>query len=70
MGHANFCGQEEAEYDPAARKAERDEITTLIDKINISALISRASALRGGLTCSIPHDLQYDRSTRSSVMGG
>ncbi|KAJ5469741.1 hypothetical protein N7539_009359 [Penicillium diatomitis] len=60
----------EAEYDPAARKAEQDEITKLIDKINIPALISRASALRGGLTCSILQDLRYDRSTRSSVMGG
>ncbi|KOS41013.1 hypothetical protein CDV55_103664 [Aspergillus turcosus] len=70
MGHADFYGQEEAEYDPAARKAEQDEITKLVDKIDISALISRASALRGGLPCSIPHDLQYDRSTRSSVMGG
>ncbi|KAJ5472108.1 hypothetical protein N7539_008677 [Penicillium diatomitis] len=34
--------EEEAEYDPAARKAEQDEITTLVDKINIPALISRA----------------------------
>lgn len=45
MVYADFCGQEEAEYDPAARKTERDEITKLVDKINISALISRASAL-------------------------
>ncbi|KAJ5982448.1 hypothetical protein N7451_012548 [Penicillium sp. IBT 35674x] len=60
----------EAEYDPAARKAEQDEITKLVDKINIPALISRATALRGGLACSIPQNLRYDRSTRSSVMGG
>lgn len=26
VGHATFCGQEEARYDPAARKAEQDEI--------------------------------------------
>lgn len=70
MGRADACGQEETKYDPAAREAERDEITKLFDKINISALISRASALRGGLACSIPQDLRYDRSTRSSVMGG
>lgn len=62
--------EEEAEYDPAARKAEHEEITNLINKINVSALISHASALRGGLACSIPHSLEYDRSTRSSVMGG
>lgn len=35
----DFCGQEEAEYDPAARKAEQDEITKHVDKINIAALI-------------------------------
>ncbi|KAJ5380250.1 uncharacterized protein N7496_002678 [Penicillium cataractarum] len=62
--------EEEAEYDSAARKAEGDEITKLFDKINISALISQASALRGGLACSIPQGLRYDRATRSSVMGG
>lgn len=48
----------------------KDEITNLIDKINVSALISQASSLRGVLRCSIPQSLQYDRSTRSSVMGG
>ena len=62
--------KEEAEYDPAAREAEHDEITNLINKINFAALISQASALRGGLACSIPQKLEYDRSTRSSVMGG
>jgi hypothetical protein len=44
LGHADSCGQEEAEYDPAARKAEQEEITNLSEKIN-AALISRASAL-------------------------
>ncbi|KAJ5240209.1 hypothetical protein N7468_004828 [Penicillium chermesinum] len=63
MGPADFCGQDEAEYEPAARKAEQDEITKLVDKINISALISRASALRGGLKCSIPHDLQSNATS-------
>lgn len=70
IDRADFYGQEEAKYDPAARKAEKDEITRLVGKIDVSALISRASALRGGLPCSVPHNLQYDRSTRSSVMGG
>ncbi|KAJ5569827.1 uncharacterized protein N7459_009257 [Penicillium hispanicum] len=62
--------EDEAAYDPAARKAEVDEITRLVDKINLHALLSRASCLRMGIACSIPHSLQYDRSTRSSVMGG
>jgi len=38
--------------------------------MDISTLISRALALRGGLTYSIPHDLRYDRSIRSLVIGG
>lgn len=38
-------------------------------KINTSALATRASHLRQGVPCSIP-PLQYDRATRSSVMGG
>ncbi|KAF2454211.1 hypothetical protein BDY21DRAFT_387627 [Lineolata rhizophorae] len=56
-------------YDPAARAAEARELTELIEKINIPALVARASLLRQGIPCSIPL-LQYDRSTRSSVMGG
>ncbi|XDG10628.1 hypothetical protein ABKA04_010243 [Annulohypoxylon sp. FPYF3050] len=55
-------------YDPAAREAESREVTELIEKINTSALESRASHLRGGIPCSIP-SLSYDRATRSSVMG-
>ncbi|KZF20990.1 hypothetical protein L228DRAFT_212804 [Xylona heveae TC161] len=61
--------EDEKAYDPAAGEAERKEINRLIDKINISALAARASQLRNGISCSIPH-LQYDAATRSSVMGG
>jgi hypothetical protein len=57
-------------YDPAAREAERREITVLLDRINISELLSRASVLRNGVPCATPQPLQYDRSQRSSVMGG
>lgn len=56
-------------YDPAAREAEEDELTKLIEKINTPTLAARASHLRQGIPCSIP-PLQYDRATRSSVMGG
>ncbi|KAI4870544.1 kinase-like domain-containing protein [Hypoxylon rubiginosum] len=56
-------------YDPAARAAEADEITELIKRIDTSALAARASHLREGMPCSIP-PLRYDRTTRSSVMGG
>ena len=57
-------------YDPAAQEAERKEITSLLNKINVSALLSRASHLRHGIPCSLPQTLRYDRSTRTSVMGG
>ncbi|KAH9904130.1 hypothetical protein F4778DRAFT_734090 [Xylariomycetidae sp. FL2044] len=56
-------------YDPAAREAEASELAVLIKKINTQALASRASYLRQGMPCSIP-PLQYDWSTRNSVMGG
>ncbi|POR35227.1 Uncharacterized protein TPAR_04578 [Tolypocladium paradoxum] len=56
-------------YDPAARDAEERELTKLIDKINTRALEARASHLRQGIPCSTP-PLQYNRATRSSVMGG
>ncbi|CRG86706.1 hypothetical protein PISL3812_03716 [Talaromyces islandicus] len=62
--------EDEKLYDPAAREAERREITALLRKINISALLSRASVLRNGVSCSTRRPLQYDRSQRSSVMGG
>lgn len=38
-GGADIFVQEEAEYNPAARRAEHDKITNLINKINIAALI-------------------------------
>ncbi|KAF1952116.1 hypothetical protein CC80DRAFT_538341 [Byssothecium circinans] len=61
---------EDAEhYDPAAREAEKKEIEILFQRINRDALAARASELRNGIGCSIPA-LQYDRSKRSSVMGG
>ncbi|RTE72690.1 hypothetical protein BHE90_012886 [Fusarium euwallaceae] len=56
-------------YDPVARDAERRELTKLIEVINTHALEARASHVRQGIPCSIPL-LQYDRATRSSVMGG
>ncbi|KAI1410391.1 hypothetical protein F5Y13DRAFT_202162 [Hypoxylon sp. FL1857] len=56
-------------YDPAARAAEEDELTKLIEKISTPALEARASYLRQGIPCSVP-PLRYDRATRSSVMGG
>ncbi|KAG9258928.1 uncharacterized protein F5Z01DRAFT_641794 [Emericellopsis atlantica] len=56
-------------YDPAAREAEEQELAKLFDKINTSALEARCSLLRRGLPCRVP-PLQYNRSTRSSVMGG
>lgn len=45
-------------------------MTILLEKINVSALLSRASSLRDGVPSSTTRSLQYDRSTRSSVMGG
>ncbi|KAL4779157.1 hypothetical protein BJX76DRAFT_352036 [Aspergillus varians] len=57
-------------YDRAAREAERKEMTTLLNKVNVSALLSQASFLRDGVPGSIARPLQYNRSTRSSVMGG
>ncbi|KAJ8127627.1 hypothetical protein O1611_g6006 [Lasiodiplodia mahajangana] len=56
-------------YDAAAQEAEAAELSRLIEKIDVAALESQASLLRGGLSCSIP-PLRYDRATRSSVMGG
>ncbi|KAE8343551.1 hypothetical protein BDV24DRAFT_149485 [Aspergillus arachidicola] len=57
-------------YNSAAREAERREITRLPESLDLSALLSRASYLRNGIPCSLPQPLLYDRSTRSSVMGG
>ncbi|VTO89520.1 unnamed protein product [Fusarium graminearum] len=45
------------------------ELRNLIDKIDTRALEARASHLRHGIPCSIP-SLQYNRATRTSVMGG
>ena len=62
--------EDEELYDPAAQEAERKEINDLLSKINVPALLSRASHLREGVDCSLSHELQYDRLRRSSVMGG
>ncbi|PLB48335.1 hypothetical protein P170DRAFT_510964 [Aspergillus steynii IBT 23096] len=62
--------QDGAPYDSAAREAEEKEITRLLESLDLSALLSRASDLRNGIACSTPQPLVYDRSTRSSVMGG
>ncbi|KAK2879956.1 hypothetical protein FQN49_000715 [Arthroderma sp. PD_2] len=57
-------------YDSAAQDAEQKEIAALVDKIDTSALTSRASSLRMGLPCRVVSPLRYDRASRSSVMGG
>ncbi|KAE8379592.1 hypothetical protein BDV26DRAFT_163268 [Aspergillus bertholletiae] len=62
--------KDEKSYNLAAREAERKEITRLLDKVNVSALLSQASSLRDGIPCCITQSLQYDRSMRSSVMDG
>ncbi|KAB8210694.1 hypothetical protein BDV34DRAFT_209340 [Aspergillus parasiticus] len=57
-------------YDSAAEEAERREITRLLESLDLSALLSRASYSSNGITCSLPQPLLDDRSARSSVMGG
>lgn len=62
--------QDEAKYDPATRQSEQDEITRLISRIDVSALLSRASDLREGIACSTPDELEYMMVSRSPVMRG
>ncbi|BCS29694.1 uncharacterized protein APUU_71264A [Aspergillus puulaauensis] len=62
--------EDEKSYDPAAREAEQKEMTALLGKINVTVLLSRASSLRNGVPSCTTRPLQYDRFTRSSVMGG
>ncbi|CAG8194389.1 unnamed protein product [Penicillium olsonii] len=62
--------EDEHHYGPVIQEAKKKEITTLIDKIDISTLTQRASSLRNGLACSVAQGLQYDRALRSSVIGG
>ncbi|KAI9737978.1 MAG: hypothetical protein M1834_009348 [Cirrosporium novae-zelandiae] len=61
--------QNEEAYEPASRDAEKEEMSKLLQKIDTAALATRASHLRSGIRCSVP-SLQYDRSSRNSVMGG
>lgn len=61
--------QDECNYDPAMRGVEQQEMTTLIGRIKIDALATRASAIRQGMSCSVIPP-RYDKSIRSSVMGG
>lgn len=56
-------------YDVAAQEAERREILRLLESLNLSALLSRASHLRNGISCYSPRPLIYDRLTCSTVMG-
>ncbi|OAR01098.1 hypothetical protein LLEC1_05447 [Akanthomyces lecanii] len=56
-------------YDPAARQAEECELARLINKIDTAALEARATRLRQGMRCTI-EPLHYDRTRRSTVMGG
>ncbi|KAF9882887.1 hypothetical protein FE257_004924 [Aspergillus nanangensis] len=62
--------QDGEQYDMAARESERIEISRLLESLDLPALLSRASLLRGGITCHSPQPRAYDRLTRSSVMGG
>ena len=50
-GFAHNRGKDGELYDPAAQKAERKEITRLLKSLDLSALLSRASYLRNGITC-------------------
>lgn len=45
-------------------------MTALLSTVNVSALLAQASFWRNGVSCTTPQPLQYDRSTRSSVVGG
>ncbi|WPG97344.1 Hypothetical protein R9X50_00011800 [Acrodontium crateriforme] len=56
-------------FDPAAQEAERLEVNRLIASIDTAKLEEYASSLRNGIKSKIPA-LQYDRTKRSSVMGG
>lgn len=56
-------------YYPQAARAEERELAELIRKIDVSALVARASHLRQGVSCSGPK-LEFDRAPRSSIMGG
>ncbi|GIK07109.1 hypothetical protein Aspvir_002764 [Aspergillus viridinutans] len=68
--HSCPSWEDERLYDPIAQKAEQKEITRLLNKINIPALLAQASHLRNGVPCSLPQPLQYDHAKRTSVMGG
>lgn len=63
--------QDEDAYFPAAGLAEDRELADLFEKINLPALVARASHLRKGTPCSTPGPTHCrDKATRSSVMGG
>jgi hypothetical protein len=62
------ASQNEAEYDPAMRRSEQQEIEWLVSKINLPALTDRASFLRNGIPCTVP-PLTFDRATRRRVIG-
>ncbi|KAK7426733.1 hypothetical protein QQZ08_006769 [Neonectria magnoliae] len=64
-----ITGTDAHSYDSVAREAEGRELAELINTINTRALEAQASDFRQGVPCSVP-PLQYDRATRSSVMGG
>ncbi|OKL63650.1 hypothetical protein UA08_00075 [Talaromyces atroroseus] len=51
-------------------KTVRSLLSAPMDKVNAPVLLAQASSLRGGLRCTTPTALQYDRSQRSTVMGG
>ncbi|CAI7625998.1 unnamed protein product [Penicillium bialowiezense] len=66
----DFYHQDAENYDPAADRAEQEEMVKLQAKINVAALTSRASYLRNGICCSVLQKLEYDPTARGSVMGG
>lgn len=68
--NTNIQTQDKTTFFAAAANAEKDEITRLFQKINIQALISRATALRNGIPCTLPHNLKYSHETCSKIMGG
>ena len=57
------------DYYPAQVATEKLELTELVKKINVPALLARASHLRQGIPCSVP-PFEYDRASQNDVMGG
>ncbi|OAA68950.1 Protein kinase-like domain protein [Cordyceps fumosorosea ARSEF 2679] len=65
----NVVKKDHGIFYPAFCKAEDNELSTLFSKINVDALVARASQLRQGIECSVA-PFQYDSAKRRSHMGG